>query len=333
MRQAEFVLVIGAAFFCASAGTSAHSPSAPAPIAAKSATLSPLAAFQLRDARLQTLGWKLARANAAYCDDAPLSIGLQLQDMAGFRSPDSARQALGLSGEFAVQTAANGSPAHDAGIAPNAEVTHIDDAALNDWPAKEALDWERLKRAHDAIDASLAENGEVRLTFANGNAITVEGVPACATRFELLSGGKKALAEGARVQFGSEFPGFAYPEDEFAAVIAHELAHNLLQHRKWLDAKGRKRRHVRVTEREADRMMPWLIANAGYDPMAAVRFMKRWGPKHSKGIFRARTHEGWDERAENIEAEARIVQAQLEEHGKADWSRHFERAIEPLRPY
>jgi len=282
MRQAKLTslvsLAIGAAIACASAGTLAHSPNAPAPIEAQTTALSPLQIFQLRDARLQTLGWKLARANAAYCDDAPLSIGLQLQDMAGFRSPDNARKALRLTGDFAVQTAANGSPAHAAGLVANAEVTHIDNAPLNDWPAQETRDWKRLKRAHDAIDASLAENGEVRLTFANGNGITLKGVPACFTRYELLAGGKKALAEGSRVQFGSKFPAFDYPEDEFAAVIAHELTHNLLQHRKWLDAKGRGRRNVRLTEREADRMMPWLIANAGYDPMAAVRFMKRWGP-------------------------------------------------------
>lgn len=331
MKRAKLALLVGAAFLCASAPTLAQ-PSVPlAVLQEQAATLSPLAAFQLRDARLQNLGWKLARANAPFCDNAQLSIGLQLQDMAGFRAPHSARKALRLSGDFAVQTAAVGSPAHKARITANAEVTHIDDAPLNDWPAQEKLDWERLKRAHDAMDASLAKNGEVRLTFANSNAITIKGVLACATRFELLSGGKKALADGARVQFGAKFPGFGYPEDEFVAVIAHELAHNLLHHRKWLEAKGRGRRNIRKTEREADRLMPWLIANAGYDPMAAVRFMRRWGPKHSKGIFRARTHEGWDERAENIEAEAKRVQAQLNASGSADWSRHFQREIEPLQ--
>ena len=38
-----------------------------------------------------------------------------------------------------------------------------------------------------------------------------------------------------------------------AAVLAHELAHNVLKHRAWFDANGgRKRKAVRMTEREAD---------------------------------------------------------------------------------
>ena len=290
-------------------------------------------AFQMKDQVLQQVGLKLARGNAPYCANTPLTIGLTLTDMAGYSRPDDVRTALGLKGDFAVATA--GGFAQDSltdayQIVPDLEITAVDGAKINDWPAKKRLDWRRLKRVHDLVDASLAGNGEVALTLGGGQAVTLYGVPACATRFELKSGGKKALADGTRVQFGAEFPGFAYPEDEFAAVVAHELAHNVLEHRKWLDAKGRGRRAIRATEREADRLMPWLLANAGYDPRAAVRFMERWGPKHSKGIFRARTHDGWDERAEFVAAEAEIVQAYLSASGTADWSQHFRRDIAPL---
>lgn len=296
-------------------------------------TLADYQAFQMKDQVLQQVGLKLARGNAPYCANASLTIGLTLTDMAGYSRPDDVRTALGLKGDFAVATA--GGFAQDSlmdayQIVPDLEITAVDGAKINDWPAKKRLDWKRLKRVHDLVDASLAGNGEVALTLGGGQAVTLYGVPACATRFELKSGGKKALADGARVQFGAEFPGFAYPEDEFAAVVAHELAHNVLEHRKWLDAKGRGRRAIRATEREADRLMPWLLANAGYDPRAAVRFMERWGPKHSKGIFRARTHDGWDERAEFVAAEAEIVQAYLSASGTADWSQHFRRDIAPL---
>src|SRR3546814_7966027 len=60
------------------------------------------------------------------------------------------------------------------------------------------------------------------------------------------------FADGARVQIGREFPGFAYPQEELAAAIAHELAHNLLGHRAWLDGNGRNMASVRLTEREAE---------------------------------------------------------------------------------
>ncbi|MEM8723912.1 MAG: hypothetical protein AAGE86_00175 [Pseudomonadota bacterium] len=128
---------------------------------------------------------------------------------------------------------------------------------------------------------------------------------------------------------GMNFPGFAYDEEIFAGAVAHELAHNLLGHRKWLEANGEGRRNVRRIEREADRLMPWLMANAGYDPEAAYRFMTTWGPKHDGGLFRARTHDGWDERAEFIAAEIPLIKELMEREGAADWSVHFTREIDP----
>ncbi len=289
-------------------------------------------AMQVKNRRLQAIGWTLVRANADLCKDAQLSIGITLVDMAGFAEPEKMQRALGLKGNFALASVSTMEMFK--GPQVGQEITAIEGAQINQWPAEERLDWKRLKRAHDAIDAALAARGSVRLTFGDGSEADLPGAKVCPTRFELRSGGKKALADGSRVQFGSQFPGFAYAESEFAAVIAHELAHNLLKHRKWLDANGRKRRNVRATEREADRLMPWLLANAGYDPMAAVRFMERWGPKHSKGIFRARTHEGWDERAEHIEAEAKLVLARRyggdTVESAMDWSTDFRREIEPL---
>ena len=129
--------------------------------------------------------------------------------------------------------------------------------------------------------------------------------------------------------FGIEFEGFSYAEPMFAAAVAHELAHNVLNHADWLDANKRKRRNIRKTEREADRLMPWLLANAGYNPRAALDFMNKWGPRHDRGIFRARTHDGWDERAEFIEEELVKVEALIEQYGEADWSKYFEREINP----
>ena len=89
---------------------------------------------------------------------------------------------------------------------------------------------------------------------------------------------------------------------------------------------GWKRKLVRLPERDADRLMPWLLANAGYDPAEAVRFMRIWGPKHGGWIFRARTHDGWDERLEFIAAELpKIEQAQsLRDDGLADWAQYFD---------
>jgi hypothetical protein len=286
--------------------------------------------YQAFDRRLQDVGWKLVRGNAPFCNNALPSIGLQLQDLKSYGQPEIARAALGLTGDFAVQTAARGSPAALAGaFRPNREIARIGASDPNDWVAGNRLYWQRLAAAHDHIDAYLAQHGTVAITFGDGESVRLEPVDACASRFELMGEGEKAVADGSRVVIGIEFPGFAYEEPVFAGVVAHELAHNLLGHSEWLDRNGRSRRNVRATEREADRLIPWLLANAGYDPVAGQVFMQRWGPGNDGGLFRSRKYDGWDERAEFIAAEIPQIERLMKRHGKANWSVHFRREIDP----
>ncbi|KPQ20653.1 MAG: hypothetical protein HLUCCX21_07625, partial [Porphyrobacter sp. HL-46] len=290
--------------------------------------------YQDADQRLQDVGWTLARGNVGFCPRVIPSIGLQLQDMASYGAPEIARAALGLEGDFAVQTAARGSPAAQSGaFFRNREIAMLERLDPNRWPAgSEKMNWHRLVWAHDHIDAMLAEHGGIEIGFADGAAARVTPVEVCATRFELMGEGGKAVADGKRVVIGVDFPAFAYPEEDvFAAVVAHELAHNLLEHDAWLDRNRRSRRHVRRTEREADRLMPWLLANAGYDPAAAVTFMTRWGSRHDAGILMIRDHDGWDERAEFIAAELPLVADLVAREGRADWTAHFRREIDPAK--
>jgi hypothetical protein len=286
--------------------------------------------FQAADQRLQDVGWKLVRGNARFCAGAIPSVGLQLQDLASYGAPEVARAALGLAGDFAVQTAAHGSPAGTfPGFTVNREVTGLGSANPNGWEAADRLHWQRLTRAHDFIDRALGDEQAIRITFGNGEVVTLTPVTVCATRFELMGDGRRAVADGARVVIGIGFPAFSYEEERFAGVVAHELAHNLLGHSAWLDRNGRTRRNVRRTEREADRLMPWILANAGYDPAAAVRFMESWGKRHDGGLLRGRTHDGWDERAEFIAAELPAIAALMEQADKADWAQHFRREVDP----
>ncbi len=286
--------------------------------------------FQSLDQKLQDVGWKLVQGNAEFCSQTIPSVGLQLQDLASYGGPDIARAALRMSGDFSVQTAARDSPAALSGEFPqNREVTRFGDVDPNAWEAEEKHYWQRLTRAHDWIDDALVKQGSITFGFADGETAELEPLAVCATRFELAGEGKRAVATGDRVVIGMNFPGFAYEEEIFAGAVAHELAHNLLGHRAWLTEHGRKRRNVRKAEREADRLMPWLMANAGYEPEAAFRFMTTWGPRHDGGLFRARTHDGWDERAEFIAAEIPRIRQLIETEGHADWSVHFTREIDP----
>ncbi|MGB3710759.1 MAG: hypothetical protein WA985_03625 [Erythrobacter sp.] len=286
--------------------------------------------FQMADQKLQDIGFRLAHHNAGFCERVVPSVGLQLQDLASYGQPEIARVALELAGDFAVQTAARGSPAYYSGaFEMNREIARIGRVDPNAWDADDRLDWQRLTRAHDHVERLLAERGRVAVDFADGSRVELKPVPVCATRFELASDSGRAVADGERVVIGMKFKGFRYDEARFAGVVAHELAHNVLGHREWLDRNGRSVRNIRMTEREADRLMPWLMANAGYDPQAAVDFMTSWGPWNDGWIFRGPTHDGWDERAEFIGGEIPVIRDLIAVEGRADWSAYFRREIDP----
>ncbi len=302
----------------------------PAPRIDYAAERAAIGRYQDADQRLQDVGWQLSVGNAPFCPRVVPSIGLQLQDMASYGAPAIARQALGLKRDIAVETAARGSPAALSGaFSRNREIVSLERFDPNEWPAGAAMDWQRLRRAHDHVEAMLTEHGGIAITFADGEAVRITPAQVCATRFELMGEGKKAVADGARVVIGIGFPAFAYDEPVFAGLVAHELAHNVLGHDAWLDRNGRSRKHVRLTEREADRLIPWLLANAGYDPQAGVTFMTQWGSRHDAGLRMRRGHEGWDERAEAIAAEVPSITSLLAQAGRADWARHFRREIDP----
>ena len=288
------------------------------------------AELRQKDERVQRLGFRLATANAPYCRSVAPSLGIMLHDVAAYGDSEALAASLGLVGQIAVQTVVAGGPA-DGTLEIDDTVVSIGGTEMATLASDPEAKWQRLVTVNDLLDAELAEKGVARLGLADGRMVELSGQRACRTRYEVGPIGKRAAADGARVVIGEKFPGFAYGDPELAAVMAHELAHNVLEHRKLLDARGRGRKLVRATEREADRLAPWLLANAGFDPAASLRFMQEWGPDHSGGWFRKRTHDGWDERAEMIAVEVERVRVALDPDGKADWAKRFVREPETAR--
>lgn len=294
----------------------------------------PVEVFQQKEDLLFRIGYRLATTNAAFCENARPTSGLLIHDAHSYGDPDAIRRALGLAGDLGVQSVAPGSPVASIGLHTNDTIEAIDGKTIEQhWPRSEPR-WKRVFAVRDAIEEALAKGPLAiswRITDGSHRSGTLEGVPACPTRFELVDSKKNAVADGKRVLVGENFPGFSYDEETFAAAIAHEMAHNIFGHAATFGEIGWKRKLVRLSERDADRMMPWLLANAGYDPRAAIRFMQTWGPKHGGWIFRKRTHDGWDERVEFIEAEIAGIEAARAQSpdGLADWSSHFVSELSP----
>ena len=285
--------------------------------------------LQALDTRVQSVGWRLARANAPYCRQVAPGIGLALFDAAGFADPAAIRAALDLPSDIAVEAVAADSPAERAGLHPRQPLDAVVGQKVSELPAVPPGDYARLVGLHDRVDAALLATGSAGFTDAAGREIAVTGEPACVTRFEMTSAGSKAAADGRRVVIGRKLvealpPDSVRGDELLAAALAHELAHNLLGHRARLDASGRSWSKVRATEREADRLSVWLLANAAYDPGAAVRFFERWGPKFDLGIFATPDHDGWKARVRTVSAEIETMRAAQARRGAvADWSRDF----------
>jgi hypothetical protein len=286
-------------------------------------------ALQKDDARLHSIAWKLASANARWCGARDAAIGLLLYDVGNFARSDEVRRALAITGDIAIGAVAAGSPADAAGIVRGEAVVAIDGAEMSALPAVGRGDYARVDGLHDRIEAALARTGHVTLGLAAPGAkarnVTVTGASVCRSRFELLTAGQKARADGRRVQISRAVLTATPGDAEAASLIAHELAHNILDHRRRLAAVGRATRAIRATEREADRLAPWLMANAGYDPAAATRYRSTWGRRRDPGLFGTGTHDGWRDRVAVTESEVQaIARARAAAPGTAlDWRSRF----------
>lgn len=280
--------------------------------------------LQANDTKLQTIGFRLASANAPFCADQQLSLGLQLADVRNFSEPARIRQALHLKGDFVVEAIAAGSPAAHSRLAAGTEIATIEGEALGAIPAAAANDNQRLNRVYDRIDAALARDGKVRIGLGSSEDMVLAGVPACRSRFELLLGGNGGQADGliAQISLAALLKGKV--DDERAWVVAHEMAHNVLRHRARLKAIGRSIANVRDTEREADRLTVWLMANAGYDPKAAPVFVRNWGSKGLAGHFTTPDHDRTETRIKTINAELAVLEkVPANAAGLRDWRFRF----------
>jgi len=284
--------------------------------------------WQAHEARLLSIGWRLARANATLCQRSPAAIGLMLADARQFKDPDRARAALG--GDVVVEAVAAGSPAQVAGLRAGMPVLAIGGQAVNALSDPSVKGDAATDLLHDKIDSQLAATGRVTLRIAAPGAsprdVTIAGQPACRARFAMLKSGTSAGTRGFIIEIAVQLLAETPSDDEAATMLAHELAHNIMGHWQHTLQTGKNNYvAIRRSEREADRMAPWLAANAGYDPAAAPRFFAAWGPRHSGGMTRSPTHDSWQDRVAAVNAELpAIAAARSAQAGSlADWRSRF----------
>lgn len=261
--------------------------------------------FAAQEARLARVSHRLTTAGARWCPDTMPQPGWMLEDRRRFDAGDwnAARQVYHATsdGPF-IAAVAPGSPADRAGLARGVSI-----AAINDEPVPTLGDAPTIRiDATIVMLAALDPAAPLTVTDGAGRTYRLDAAPGCASAFRIERKGAQAAANGTLVRLRFELAREIVDEAEFAAVIAHELAHNILRHHDRLAAAGnRSARLVRATELEADRLSVWLMADAGYDPAAAVRFWNR----HKRPLIRAATHPPRSERIAAIEDEMAAMAA------------------------
>ncbi|MCJ2189116.1 M48 family metallopeptidase [Novosphingobium beihaiensis] len=282
---------------------------------AKAADNDTFEAVRAADTAIARIGYRLATTNAPLCDSLQPGLGLVLQTPEqyglGFRA-DAVRH-FHMDGPVGVEAVLPDSPAAAAGIEAD-DVLTVAGPVQFKVPAPDVPATTQGLIHLSAQIAALPANAPVEIHGRrNGQDYvrTVTPVPACRTRFEMLiSDGYTVQSDGEMVQASSRF--FQeYPEDQIAALLAHEFAHNILHHRERMEEMGlsfgmlagfgRNVRYFRETELQADILSVSLLANAGYDPAAIVRFWQTFGPSHASSIFLSRSHPYWKDRVATIE--------------------------------
>lgn len=278
-------------------------------------------AVRQADLKVAAIGWRLATGNAPLCDRLEAGTGIQLHTLDQFDagSRDGAQAHFGFASPVAIEGIVPGSPAERGGLKADDSLVRIGPIDISGLPGKPQTT-DRLVAAQLAI-AELPNNAPIEIeAIRRGLPVRfeIQPIPICKSRFEMrIARDWGALADGTMVQIGSRFVE-EYPEDQIAAVMAHEFAHNVLRHREKLQARGvsfgmlsgfgKNVKYFRQTELQADLLGVYLLANANYPVRATIDFWRKFGPSKAGGILRSRSHPAWRDRIATLEAEIAKIQ-------------------------
>lgn len=257
-----------------------------------------VAALWAQDLRLAGVAQRLLRANAPLCRQTMGLTGLILHSDDQYASPPPGWFA---NGAVTVAQVLPGSAADRAGITAGAGLLAINGQAVDSlalaagYPRRDAA-FDQLANAAVPVAVQMSQQGQVI-------ELRLDAPLGCRALVELLADtGDVAHSDGRVIQLSY---GMAARLDDaaLAVVLAHELAHLVLEHNRRLGGAS-SRRLARMAEVEADRLSVHLLANAGYDPQIAPAFWQtEAGRSHSAGIFGSGRYPSRRERTRLMEQE------------------------------
>ena len=287
-------------------------------------TQASLLALQRDDQRVADTSWRIASRNASTCPKLWAALGVSLHHVSQYE-PEyraAAQAAFGLDDTYpSLLAVADGSPASAAGVKPNDTLRAVNGAGLAEKSGvqKRSASYDAVSAAMAALEA-LPEQGAAVLSIDRGGQrleVSVTPQNVCRSRVELAPGNAiNANANGLVAQISGRLVDWVEGDDELALVIAHEMAHNLLDHPKRLNEKsalsglatslGLAGKAQRQMELEADRVGIIMAAGAGYNYKIAPDFWAKLNSNSPLASFLATTHPTTRTRRENAQ---RVVDA------------------------
>lgn len=322
-------LVLAAAALLSLEGLAASQRAVPAAIESRGSTL------RGEDLRVAAIAYRIGRLGARFCSDTYPLTGLLLHHLAEYDSDGrkTMMEAYQLHRGPGVLAVLDDSPAAAAGLRAGDVLLSINGQAFQS-PLQIAAEpdrekWRQAVIATESRIESELRKGPARLQIVREGrqlSLSLGSIRGCPTRVRLArSSQTNAFANDGYVIMTVAMMNFTRSDDELALVLAHELAHNILDHPQRLrDQKvpsggffrsfGKNASRVRATEEEADRLGIKLLWAAGYDVGVAIPFWRRMYAAFDKGPQLFRTHPG-------IAARERLIREAIAELGAAGQTR------------
>ena len=282
-------VAVGLGFTLAGCGAN---PRLGVPVAADTGPQARLASLVAKDQRVADVAWRLALANADLCLATRPRAGWTLQSASQYGSElrPLAEQQFGLEGDLpGILSAPPNSPAHDARLRPGDLILAVNDQPLSVGDTTRRESYDGLQANIDRLNAAALE-GPMSLTVRRDGVerqMIVTPRPACAyvTQVEVRDD-LRALSDGRTIFVSARLVDIAQNDDQLAFLLAHELAHAVLEHATVPDVQGgRGPLNDRITlarglssraESDADILGLYLLARAGFDPARGVQFLSAY---------------------------------------------------------
>lgn len=240
--------------------------------------------------RLETIGYRLSRANAALCSQPDMLTGLILHHIGGYNRTDRAEVSarFDLTYDFGMLHVEPGRFSAKGGLVDGDEIVSLYGTNLaafgQDMIGKQGS-YERTDRFLSAL-ASALRSGPTILGIRRGHeqiSLPLHLEPSCGGRFAVKrDSALDAWSYGRYVAVTDRMIDFVSDYAELAFVVAHEMAHNILHHADQTKRISRifaqfgfGARELKAAEIEADGLAVELMARAGYDVSAPERSLQR----------------------------------------------------------